>query len=261
MLQARLGSAVPLPEIPQHTEDIVFGTLGLPIGFDQERVLVNLRAIERVRRVAGFSVISVVSRDQSSELSDPGVTAVDASGTATMGQAAKRRRQPLSVARLSYHDPDPLLHDFPDLTIHVDKSELENRVEEERDRYKQGAFDVQGRARYLNTAIGQGLVDASFDANLNLEKLGLTVGLYGAMTMGEFAYGMPRPFVFALFAGAGVGLGAFPAIHAMMKLKDKDERAFALKQWRYSMFFGLTPDRFLAARGLITASRFVKARK
>lgn len=52
---------VPLPDVPEYTDDIIFGNLGLPSGFDQERLLVNIRGMQRVRAAALMGSISIVS--------------------------------------------------------------------------------------------------------------------------------------------------------------------------------------------------------
>lgn len=51
--------AVPLPEVPEYTEDLVFGHLGLPQGFDESRLLVNIAAFNSVRKAGGLGSISI----------------------------------------------------------------------------------------------------------------------------------------------------------------------------------------------------------
>ena len=46
--------AVPLPNVSNHTEAIVIEGLGLPSGFDDERLLVNVAVLERFRKAAGI---------------------------------------------------------------------------------------------------------------------------------------------------------------------------------------------------------------
>ena len=52
--RSELPTHVPLPEVENYTDHVVFGNMNLPVGFDEERLLVNLRAFRRVQRVAGL---------------------------------------------------------------------------------------------------------------------------------------------------------------------------------------------------------------
>jgi hypothetical protein len=58
-MKARLPTAMPLPEVLNYSEVIGLSSLEFPLDFEQESLLLNLRAIARVSRVAGLVHTSV----------------------------------------------------------------------------------------------------------------------------------------------------------------------------------------------------------
>ena len=149
----RLPARVPLPEVPQYTEDVVFGGIGLPVGFDQERLLVNLRALDRFRKVAGLNTISVVASQEDGEAVDPGIDAVDSQGTATISWAAKRTKKPLATSSVQYSVPNSEVYGRPEGVVRINNAELEKRIEAKPQRYPKGVFDAKARGKFLNLAL------------------------------------------------------------------------------------------------------------
>lgn len=45
---------VPLPEVSEHTDRIVVGELGLPVGFDLDRLELHVPRVELICQIAGI---------------------------------------------------------------------------------------------------------------------------------------------------------------------------------------------------------------
>ncbi|OVE78819.1 hypothetical protein BVY00_01750 [bacterium G20] len=267
MSKDRLPNRVPLPDVPQHTEDIVFGYLGLPTGFDEERILVNLRAIGRVRSAAGLGVISVTSYRGESQPYDIQISDVDSSGTATTSVIAKRHEKPLANGSVRYPTGSSS-YDYPDAFIKIDSTELEARIDED-DSYKRGVFDTLAQAKFLDNGLRQGLRQASRDATFDKIKLFNSAQYYGLISLlAEFASSRPPEIVIGAFVAAGPIMRNLRALVANLSTFDKDKGIHSMQDFRdmsqrlrQSFFVGCEPDRFVAASGIITASRIIKSRK
>ncbi len=136
----RLPTNVPLPEVNQYADELTIGNLGLPVGFDDERLLVNLRAFHRVRAVAGLGDISIVGTSGDVGGYDYQIGSTDESGTASLGAVSKRHNKPLSSANISW----PLgTSSFgkPDVTVEVNNSETQEQVKDVAG--SEGLFDAK----------------------------------------------------------------------------------------------------------------------
>jgi hypothetical protein len=258
MSTERLPKAVPLPEISQHTENIVFGGLGLPVGFDQERVTVNLRKLDYFRQAAGLNAISIVSTAGETEPTDATITSVNEQGAATVGLLGKRVKTPLSSTTLRYPVDNDIMFNRPNAVVKINNTELETRLEEKPEKYEKGAFDIKGRASFLNRAVKRGLAEANFDSSFSMYRGVLTGGWAGAQAF-LVKLGVEAPLE-AL--GAGLLGNMWMAGWTSMQYGDGDpiKRMKIFKEHRYSLFYGLTPDRYVAAQGVLTAGKIVKAR-
>lgn len=256
-MPGRLPAQVPLPEVAQHTEDIVFGGLGLPVGFDQERLLINVRALDRFRKVAGLDTISIVADQGEAEPTDPGVTGVDSQGTATIGLAAKRTRKPLVSGKLQYPIPNNEVFGRPDGVVKVDNTELESRLEAKPKKYPKGPFDAKGRGKFLNAAVKRGLSEVNFDTSFSFTKGILAGSWVGSNAFTFFELGVPLPVVIASGVGAN---GLLASLNAYGHAADSQEFKQFFMHHRHSLFYGITPDRYIAAQGILSARRLIKAR-
>lgn len=254
----KIPSDVPLPEIPRHTEEVIFGGLGLPVGFDQERLRVNLRAFERIRLTAGLGTVSIVAVESEAEPTDAGVTSIDKQGAATASFAGKRHRKPLASGLVSEPQNNMGLLCLPEsTTVRLDNTEIESRIEES-GRYKKGVFDATARAKYLNRAIKSGLSEASFDASFAKHRLIFSSMVYGAMPVDAMMFNIPLGLAMSVtgFGNNVLAAGFFSAIVG----DGMEEKLKVFAHYRHSLFFGVTPDRWIMARGMLTTSKLVKAR-
>jgi hypothetical protein len=261
MSASKLPSQVSLPEIPRYSDDIVFGALDFPVGFDQSSLIVNLRLIDRIRLAGGLRNVTVYASNSENEPYDIDVSSVDEQGTATIGVVGKRSKKPISHSLLHY-DKGGSLTTSPEVTIRVDNSEIEKRIEES-DKYPRGVFDTVARAKFLNKAVKQGLVDASFNASFSIAR-GILSGITYPMGIGELylaginssGFGIVENTTLLTFlAHAG-----FSGSWAYSNSSCREEFLARLKDYRYSLGYGLTPDRFLAASALLTGRSVVRAR-
>jgi hypothetical protein len=255
----KLPRRVALPEVSRYTEDIVFGGLDFPLGFDQSSLIVSLRSFDRIRKVAGLGTINVFAANSEAEPFDTGVTGVDAQGAATMGMAGKRRKKPVASSSLDFSHSEMggrVLLGKPDAIIKVDNTEVEKQIEEN-GRYKKGVFDPKARAVFLNKAVTKGLSEANFSASFSVPKLALS-GINYSIALAMLAPDQPPEVILAngLLAQMLVS-GLYGFVHSMERGGKPIDY---IKQGRFSLFYGLTPDRYLAGNGLIAASKLIRAR-
>ncbi len=256
MSETKLPTRVPLPEVPHYTEDIVFGALGLPVGFDQSELLVNLKSFDRIRKVAGLEMVSVFAAGDEHIQFDPEISSVDSKGTATVSLAGKRKKQPIVSDSLNYQGSNPMgVVGKPDVAIKVNNVEIETRIDEG-GKYEKGAFDPQARAKFLNKAVIRGLYEANFSASISAPRLAIAA-----------AQGMLLPDILFLNTPVEIipvaGLAADLATKVIFASKSNtvEEMQYSLRQCRYSFFLGITPDRYLAGAAAIAASKLIRARK
>jgi hypothetical protein len=259
MLGSKLPTRVPLPEVPHYTEDIVFGGLGLPVGFDQSSLIVNLRSFDRIRKVAGLATVNVFAASSDQEQFDAGITGVGSQGTATVGLAGKRTKKPVASGAVDYHNS--ALQDIgatPSATIKIDNTEIETRIEEG-EKYKKGVFDQQARAKFLNKAIKRGLSEAGFSASFNRGSLAFSAFTYAAWVP-THPFGF-TPLESAVLAGPIVNPAISIAVSAWQSMHTGEDMKQLMREFRYSLFAGCTPDRYVAGSELIAASKLIRASK
>jgi hypothetical protein len=261
MSKDKLPKAVPLPEVPHYTEDIIFGGLGFPVGFDQSSLIVNLRHINRIRSIAGLQVVSMFATGTNDEPLDMGISNIDDQGTATVGFAAKRHKKPIQTSSLDYgHSLGPFLGQ-PDLAIKVNNTELEKRIEET-DKYPKGVFDSKARAKFLNKALKRGLADASFEASFSKFKVALSASFY---PLGFLASHSLVSTSSERIIGTG-NFGLIDELFAALMTASLVQRSSSstlsenLKSLRLSLFMGATPDRFIAASALLSTKKVIEAK-
>lgn len=259
--------SVPLPEVPEHTDDLVFENLDLPVGFDEERLLVNLSAINRVRRIAGLGRVSIVGTDGKAEKEDFQITGISSSGAAT-ASASKRDKSPLSQSSVRFPNGATFFNSA-DTTITINNTEVEAQIHEGSSEGNR-LFDPNARAKLLDRGITRGLVRASLDANFDTEKFrisGRYYGLFGGLgliTGADMLKLMPTITVLGplMFNAAQANNAITDSITKNVQKGDVKKHILEfLKSSRQSVFVGVAPDRFIAAAGLAKASRLIKARK
>ncbi len=123
MSDVKIPRAIPLPEVGEYTDDVIFGNLGLPVGFDDERLLVNLRGINRIRAIAGLGTVSIVGERGDISTYDYDVTGSN-DGAATLGAVSKQPKVKSSNGSVEFRFGSSLYGDA-DTTVAVNNSEIE----------------------------------------------------------------------------------------------------------------------------------------
>lgn len=165
-----LPSAVPLPEVCHYEEQtqVVFGNLGLPQGFDEERLIVNLKRIDQIRRWAGLGTISITSETGTNEPYDITVTSVDSDGAITSGKVGKRTAKPIGQTTVDTQTALQSLMTDPNTHIKRDTTESQERIREAH-MDNRGELSPKAQAAMLNACVKRGLYTASKQRNLRGE--------------------------------------------------------------------------------------------
>lgn len=265
---AEVPKFVPLPDVPEYTDEVVFGALGLPVGFDEERLQVNLRAFNRVKSIAGLGRISISRTSGAAEQHDMNIGSLDSSGAATVGLSRKRTQEPLGSGNITWPTTLPEFGSA-NTKIKLDGAEADSRITESKSR--KGAMDPNLQAKLLNGGIKTGLYEASMHANFNKSKAKRSFLYYGGMNSLILLGGTDvdhivhaEPMVIALgpiimnlvIARYTIMNNIVKKDSGLPELKVRD----VLKAYRQSIFVGCAPDRYLGAAAVTATSRFVKAR-
>lgn len=261
MLTAAIPRKVPLPELGNYTDEVVFGNLGLPVGFDQERLLVNLRVINRVRAAAGLGIIAASTESPGTSPQDMAVLGLDGSGAATMGAVSKRQQQRLSRSDLTFPRPSSAFG-RPDVKIRINKSEIQERIREKNG--VEGEYSPKPVAKYLNAALKQGLESAIVDANFDMHKLHAAIPAYSATGIlialnSKLTGSDPAELALQTVVATPVLMsGTILFLAEIAHLQGKIDNPLELwKQFRKSLFFGPTPDRALAGAAMLNTARII----
>jgi|GEM_PF-4284198 len=259
---------VPLPDLRQHTDSVTFGNLGLPVGFDQEQLLVNVRGIERIQSVARLGHISVVGMSGEVSQRSYSVGSIQADGSTTLGAVKKREKEPLSHISVKFPDPSLTIVGDPRVIIRVNKEEIKQRTLEKPKEYERGPLDAGTRAKYLNRSLKEGLSSASKKANVDLFKIALGSAAYTIMNTILWAYGSSTEGILTGSAVASpVVMNAIILISGALSYSrngkdfDGDDPMKHWRLYRQSMFVGAAFDRALAGSALAATTALVKAKK
>jgi hypothetical protein len=254
-------SYVPLPEVPAHTDSLRFDNLRFPVGFDEERLLVNIPAFKRMRAAAGISELRITVGDSTDEQDISTVGSITPSGEAAAVAGGRIKYQPLATSNIGgsiisseYGWFGGTVTKFP-ASIFLDGGRMRADMERASGPGQPvNERDADLRARTLNKAIRTGLIDASHRANLGMARIFQTGLLYGPFASYLMTNGMPlEP---ALLWGWGYQvLGVAQRI-----IKRGDETVNeAAASIRLSLVTGIAPERYLAAAAVIGTHRFIKA--
>ena len=290
--------AVPLPEVAEYTDAIQIGSLGLPQGFDDERVLVNVGAIERFRKAEGLGELTIQATYL--ESSHPAVAGMDRQGTAVLENL--RSASSRKLTRISYMDDGPELDDamenlsrkFPGIgfafnmilsnmrTLRLNNMALtldlrERDMHARAHKTPRSVLDPKFQGNYLNTAVREGLW--SINQKINADRyLMTTSGLIAGFVLGMHEMGLdnPNPTLglnvaeqLAVVAAERPVVTTLVALtSAVLKKKrgldDSVKDAFVdiMRNTRQSVLFGATLDRYALSAGVLTTSgKLIKVQK
>jgi hypothetical protein len=258
-----MPKVVSLPEVAEYTDDIIFGNLALPSGFDEEQLLVNISAFNRRRIVAGLGTVSVVSERGDRSITGAEVTGIDASGAATFGKKMISHKVPL--ARGSVHFPSGIsMVGTADATITVNANEVEERIQATNG--TSALYNPVARAKQLNHAVQEGLAKACLDANADPVKEALSVSYYlgtlpvllitNALNIGEEKY-------VAYFLTGALVNHSFTSLTSMFWKRygiSDAEPLEVVKHTRISLTAGVALDRIIASKLLTKTTRLIQSR-
>lgn len=263
---SKTPNIVPLPEVADHTDNIIFGNLGLPSGFDNERLLVNLRRINWLRAAAGISEVSFIGEQGGTTTHDYEVTGIDAGGTATLSGKSKKSVVPVSSGSLSFPYTGTGFGN-PSATVTVNTSEINHRI---RNKHGiAGEFEAKPRAKFLDLAIRRGLRQAAYDANVDSHKLMNSARFYGLFTLLGVGVGADPARFFPMITVMGPLMYNVATMKSLFEQglfnKDGDKSTNAdfwatWKDMRQSLIVGAAFDRVAVSGLILHTGRLIKAR-
>jgi hypothetical protein len=262
-MSEKLPTSVTLPDIATYTSDIIFGNLGLPVGFDEERLVVSLRSIERVRSIAGLGTLSIAAERGETRDFDYSSVGVSPSGAAFLGAYRKQPKKPLS--RTDIHFPLGSGYDQPAVSITISNTEAEERIYDQGDRYERGVFSPEARARFMHASIKKGLREASLMANFDLQKLRQATIYYGVLLGLSGLFGANEKKLIPatlLFGPVLKNISSAQMVIDYNLRKPKEEELGVrdtLKRLRQSFFVGPALDRIVMANAVISPGKLIKA--
>lgn len=252
----------PLPQIEPERDGVMFDKLALPVGFDQERLLINTASVRKVARLAGLGGIMVIgSKGQKSE-DEFGISGIGADGSAFMNIVRRRQKSTyvngvkvlnaFEMAVWTDEDMLPNEHSYRPALILANISERDEILRTD-NRYKRGLLDPNGHANFLDTAISKGLHEAAKQRYVQKSGPG-RVFTYGAIGLNA-AVSIETQTPTSLLTM----LGVWGAVDLGFGLYQKKTSHRPLKERQNSVLIGL--DRKIGAQTLAQYSIFVQARE
>jgi len=218
---------IPLPLITNHTNQVRIDSLGLPVGFDETQLGVNLKGFDSVRRLIGADVLRITCQvGPEAQLAIHGDINTD--GSLASSAVASAQKTPASSAKVEKKIA----------TVELDSSAIGEKHPE----LNRAIRSASTRAIVLNKVIKSGLSQAAY-RSLELDDafgaiyttMLLAVGSGAAMADGGFT---PKNIV------EGLGVGPF-----IWLLYARDYKNFAiLPFW--------PADRYAVTRGKIATTKF-----
>jgi hypothetical protein len=255
--EARL---VPLPEVNECSERIILGDMGLPVGFDQERLLVQLPRLERIAQLAGMGTLTIAGfRGDTTEYSyGVGGMSGDGVGAAVSSMVTSKAKMHESSASQDNSEVPPYLH-WHDGSVKINNVEIEERIKGDDEKWSKGVFDERARAKYMSSALQRGLMVATHESVFPDEPLANTLvksGLKKVTWAGLIGFSWHLGFEQALLLDTAIVIVDKPATSAF--------RTGVLHKptppTKHSLASRIFYDRYMAAQGLNLISRLIRAR-
>lgn len=153
---------VPLPSVDVEQHGIEFLSLGLPQGFDEERLEVNVNRVRQIAKIGGLGDVRVIGRTGEKTDDTPSVIGIDDNGTAMAGSRKYHRRQPVTDGVTLMTNPNTKYIDLlgkPDVEIGLNVSERDERLRTSKSIKRQ--LDPVGHAETLGQTLSRGLHTAA----------------------------------------------------------------------------------------------------
>lgn len=223
-------SIIPLLELAEHTDQVVIESLGLPQGFDESQLSVNLAAFSRVQKLSGIDI--------------------QADGTAALGLGNVIRARPKTGdGTIGMFDENPLYIRHVDATVVLQEDAIAQQLQRKGPR---AAFSGRERASALNNGLRHGLRLSNIGANMDVYRASASLIAYGASSAPAFAsYETSVAIPVTLLTAQILNFGVMS--------QRRDSIVESARKWRKSLFFGISPDRALAGAAAIASSKFIVA--
>lgn len=261
---SKIPGFVPLPEVNKYTEAIHVGELGLPVGFDTERLELHIGRTARLARLGDIEHTSISGFRGGTTDYSFGVGGISNDG---IGTAVRN----IAVAKTKLTEVDiesskgPLNYRWGHAEVRVNNAEIEERLKAQTDKWELGVFDPKGRAKLMDKAIRHGLCDAAYEVILesnppkvltrSLILQGMDTAFVLATIGDQFEYNVKT----AAVVGYGMKVALRPLNNFLIQQYAKTEgRELPARQW--SLFQRDHYDRYVAHRALSATTRLVRAR-
>ncbi len=259
MSREKLPSFVPIHEVQEYTDSIVVHNLGLPVGFDEEQLEINLSGLARTAKMAGLGHLSIIGFRGDTTEHGIGVGSVFGDGTASAMKIS-------TMTKAKLHDIDiendgfgtPREYHWKNAVLKINNAEVEDRIRTDGDKWPRQQFDAQGRAKYMDKSLKGALSSAAYESILpnppaNIGEWLLMTGVREVVTGGIL-----RINILSKADMLAATVGWLP-IHALSHLATKTLLRGDTPPRKWSNMWILPLDRLVAAQALSQTTRFIRA--
>lgn len=167
MPRSPFAEYVPLPDVGEHSDRITIGQLGLPVGFDESALLLNVKGIERAATVAGLSRIAITGGEGAHDQESFSISGIGSDGSIAAGGLRKVRQAPLYTDTPSPISRNAINRYYRPKELRLNMSGVEAKIQADGRRWQRGLLDPGARAHYMN----KGLQDAVWRAGIESHTL------------------------------------------------------------------------------------------
>lgn len=239
--------------------------LGLPMGFDEERLWLHIGRTERLSRLSGIGQLSVLGFKGDITEARVGVGGINSDGSGTATKTASVAKTRIVSTETSQGAIDSRLYkpyDWADGVVKVNNAEVEERIKGDGDKWEQGLVDPFARAHYVDRALRLGITAIGRDQVFQGDAPGTLLGsaLRKSMWVSWFMMIGGRSFLGAVIFDSTLDVLIQGMNHAYMKMSNKDENGRNILPPRKLSLMNHKPyDRLVLAHGYAASKRLVAA--
>lgn len=249
---------VPIHEVNEHSDIITIGELGLPVGMDTDRLLLNVSGLERIATLGQIGELTIRSyRGDKTEYS-LGIGGISSDGSASASRAVTINKAELSKTEGSIDKEYPPGFRWVKSEVAINNAEIEEQIKNDGDKWDLGVYDPIARAKYMNKALKNGLKEATFDATYpdgifppllsNLMWCGIFYPFW------KYSYDLSNQATLLILSAFGAS-ESFINTSFQKYMRGKDN----LPNSQLSFVFGSNADRHLASKALLATTKLIKA--
>jgi len=254
---SRESHYIPVQNVNDFSDTVAFGELGLPVGMDADRLVVNLDRLEQIAKLGQIGHLTVRGFRGNTTDYAYGVSGMSADGIGTATRSIAVTKANIADADTERKDDLPNGYRWADATVKINNAEIEERIKNDGDRWDMGLIDPYARAKYMNSALKKGVRTATYDATFPfgapLEITGfLSIGLGLNYLIFKGLLGYEHETSLALTAANTALDSPIKEIwHRFIRQKD-------LPEIQWSVFTSPKLDRYLASRALLETTKLFK---